>query len=84
MPAILCKMQSQLSAKMLCNFLQKGLAKNSGLTIFHPFADGTCSKELYKIRTGNMTGVDRVIESITERRLRFTQVDFLVCAHRHW
>ena len=26
--AIICKMQLQLSAKMVCNFLQKGLAKN--------------------------------------------------------
>ena len=28
--AIICKMQLQLSAKMVCNFLQKGLAKNTG------------------------------------------------------
>ena len=27
--ATLCKMQMQFSAKMLCNFLQKGLAKNT-------------------------------------------------------
>ena len=27
--AIICKMQLQLSAKMVCNFLQKGLAKNN-------------------------------------------------------
>ena len=29
--AIICKMQLQLSAKMVCNFLQKGLAKNTEL-----------------------------------------------------
>ena len=42
-----------------------------GLSVFHSLADGTYDKEIYKILTWNVAGVDRVIESIPERGLCF-------------
>ena len=41
--AIICKMQLQLSAKMVCNFLQKGLAKNTlKINIYYIVAARQC------------------------------------------
>ena len=55
----------------------------SGITVFYPFADGTYGKEFCEIRSGNLTIVDSIVESVTKRGSCLTQIGFLVCANRY-